>query len=383
MKQFAERFNKLTFGLQFETMKSTLAIKTIENKEMWEQACDNNLLQSWEWGEFQEKLGKKIWRIGIFEVSHNGKQEKADLKSIASATLIKTKLRTHIYIANGPVFAKDESLINIEKYFHLILGYFKALALKEKATFIRFDPLVESNLEYLELLKNLKVIKCSTHVQAESTWLLELSKSEEDLLKEMKKDNRYEIKKAEKEGVQIEKSDKIDDFERFWTLFESTFKRQSFVPNSKNYYFDQFQTFLNANKAKLYFAKNNDGKDLASAIILIQGETQFYIHAASADSKELELHFSPKLLLWNAIRDAKADGAKYFDFFGIAKKDDPKDPWYGFTHFKKGFGGFRRDYLSAYDFPLTFQYWLVYMIEMTRSFWLIPYYSLMKLFKKR
>jgi lipid II:glycine glycyltransferase (peptidoglycan interpeptide bridge formation enzyme) len=363
-------------------MKTTLAVKTIENKEMWNEACGNNLLQAWEWGEFQEKLGKKVWRIGIFEVSHNGKQEKADLKAIALGTLIKTKLRTHIYISNGPVFAQGEGFPAIEMYFQQILGYFKALALRENANFLRFDPLFTPSPESFELLKSLKTVKSGTHIQAECTWILDLQATEEELLKGMKKDNRYEIKKAQKEGVIIEKSNKVEDFERFWNLFEDTFKRQGFVPNTKEYYQDQFVTFSNSGKANLFFAKNKEDKDVASAIIFNQGDTAFYLHAASADSKVLELHFAPKLLLWEAILNAKKEGITQFDFFGIAKSDSPKDPWYGFTHFKKGFGGFKEEHISAYDFPLTPKYWLVQLIELTRGLWLLPYYSILKLFKK-
>jgi lipid II:glycine glycyltransferase (peptidoglycan interpeptide bridge formation enzyme) len=364
-------------------MDKTYVIKSIDDKQLWDEACGSNFLQSWEWGEFQKSLERKFWRIGLYEVTHDGNGEKQELKSIAAGQLVKTKLRTHIYVANGPVFADGERPEHIRIYFEQILGYFKALALRENAKFVRFDPLFLDTPENHTLLHSLNLVRAGTHVQAETTLLLDLKKSEEALLKDMKKDTRYEIKKSEKDGVVVTKSESIDDFDRFWTLFEQTFVRQQFIPNKKEYYLNQFTTFQIAKKAKLFFAQNSEGQDLATAIIIKQAGLSVYLHAASADSKKLDLHYAPKLLLWNAIKDAKEDKGEVFDFYGVAKTDSPKDPWYGFTHFKKGFGGARRDVVCAYDYPVTPVYWLVKLLESTRAIWSFPYYKIKKLLSKK
>ena len=39
------------------------------------------------------------------------------------------------------------------------------------------------------------------------------------------------------------------------------------------------------------------------------------------------------------IIDAKHNGRKKFDFWGVTTSEDPNHPWYGFTKFKKSFGG--------------------------------------------
>ena len=48
-----------------------MEIKEIKNKSEWEsfliRCVKKTFLQSWNWGEFNEKMGSKIWRIGVYE----------------------------------------------------------------------------------------------------------------------------------------------------------------------------------------------------------------------------------------------------------------------------------------------------------------------------
>ena len=53
---------------------------------------------------------------------------------------------------------------------------------------------------------------------------------------------------------------------------------------------------------------------------------------------------APHLLQWHAIKLAKANGQKYYDFHGI---DEAR--WPGVTRFKLGFGGFEVNYPGTFD----------------------------------
>jgi lipid II:glycine glycyltransferase (peptidoglycan interpeptide bridge formation enzyme) len=58
--------------------------------------------------------------------------------------------------------------------------------------------------------------------------------------------------------------------------------------------------------------------------------------------------------MYTAMMDAKDQGFKVFDFWGIAPENAPKDhPWAGFTASKKGFGGYEVDYCGTYDIVLN------------------------------
>ena len=47
--------------------------------------------------------------------------------------------------------------------------------------------------------------------------------------------------------------------------------------------------------------------------------------------------------------EAKEAGKKRFDFWGVTTSEDPSHPWYGFTQYKKSFGGELVTYSGTYD----------------------------------
>ena len=93
-------------------------------------------------------------------------------------------------------------------------------------------------------------------------------------------------------------------------------------------------------------------------------DTVIYAHGASSD--EHKNLMAPHLLQWEAIKDAKNKGFKYYDFFGIARSGEKKDSWTGITRFKMGFAPedskFARyvQYIGAFDIIYSkFWYWLI------------------------
>lgn len=350
-----------------------LKIETIENRELWDKFLTmqdhSNILQSWAWGEFQKKLGRKIWRVGIFR--------NEDLVGVALAQYIPTRLRSHIYISNGPVIVKgfeDDGII-------ALVGYLKALAITEKAKFVRLDPIWEDNEINNGYLKAAKLQKATTHVQAEYKWILDITKDEKQLLEDMKKSTRYEIRKSEKEGIVVTSSSRIEDFYEFETLFQQTVNRQKFIPHPKEYYQTQFEVMTQSNNYKVVLAKK-DNNIIAAALVGVFGDTSFYLHASSQNDKESNKLMAPQAIIWHCIKEGKLNGQKYFDFWGVAPTDDPKDPWAGFTRFKKGFGGYLFKTVRAYDLPISSEYFIISLLEKYREVWGGIYYNLKQILKK-
>lgn len=77
---------------------------------------------------------------------------------------------------------------------------------------------------------------------------------------------------------------------------------------------------------------------------------RFYAHAATSD-QERKLAAGTVLLV-QMILDAKNQGAKTFDFWGITTSEDKNHPWYGFSQYKKSFGGQMISYAGTWDLPL-------------------------------
>ena len=294
-------------------------------KKQWNEfiiknSADFGLLQMWEWSVFQETLGKKTFKI-VVEENNN---------ILATALIIKQPLRlgkSYFYIPRGPILVDNRMVVEKQiELLELLFEKIKKLAKKEKAIFLRMDPAWKES----EDLKNILLesgFKFSGQVQPKSTLILNLKKSKEDLLSEMKSKTRYNIKVAQKHGVTFDKGQKY--FDDFWNLMEQTSSRQEIIPHNKNYYKKLLQVLSESNMAELVVAKYNN-KVIVANFMIKNGLWCTYLHGAS--DYEHRNKMAPYFLQWESIKKAKEDGCSYYDFWGV-----DSDKWPGITRFKKGF----------------------------------------------
>lgn len=161
---------------------------------------------------------------------------------------------------------------------------------------------------------------------------IDLTKSEEILLKNMKPKTRYNVKVAGRNGVKIERSQDINSFLDLWHT--SARERGMWLSQGR-----EIEALWRSFKkdAFLYFASIGDDV-LAGIFVIHTKESAYYMYAAS--TKNGKEFFAPTLLTWEAINVAKKSGKKIFDFDGVfdERYENTKD-WKGFTKFKEGFGG--------------------------------------------
>ena len=337
-----------------------MEIKEIQSKEVWEkfllECKEKTFLQSWHWGEFQEKMGNKIWRLGIFD------DEK--LIGTASASKIKAKRGIFLLIQHGPdVRVADYRLRALET----LLNELKKIGKEEKASFIRIAPILEENEENKKIFQKLGFRKSPMHANAyEATWKLDITIFEEELLKNMRKTTRYLIRQAMKNpDIMIEKSEKLSDVEIYQKLNSEVARRQNFVPFSLEYIKNEFEIFSKDNEALWLFGKYK-GDIAAGALIIFWSGIGFY-HQAASLSKYARFSI-PYLLQWEAIKEAKKRGCVLYDFWGFTDPEKyPKHPWAGPTLFKMGFGGYPVEYIKTRDYILSKKYWLTYLFEKLRA----------------
>ncbi len=362
-----------------------MEVKEIKNKNIWEDfllgCIDKTFLQSWNWGEFNQKMANKIWRLGIFD--------KDNLVGVALAAKIKAKRGTFLLIQHGPITkisnfqcAKKTSLsssasfrccgthlpISKHEILKTLLEKLKKIAKEENCTFIRMNPLWERNQENREIFKKLGFREAPMHANAyEATWKLDITLPEEEILKNMRKTTRYLIHQAMKnQDITVEKSENLDDIEIYQDLNKKVAKRQKFVPFSSEYIKNEFEIFLKDKEIVLFLGKYKGEIDSAALVIFWSG-LGFY-HQAASNSRQVKLSI-PYLILWEAIKEAKKRNCVLFDFWGyVNPKENPKHPWLGPTLFKMGFGGRPSEYLKTQDFSLSPKYWLTYFFEKLRKF---------------
>jgi len=217
-----------------------------------------------------------------------------------------------------------------------LLEALKPLAKKENAIFLRIDPPITKQIKFKGFRE--------THsgFQPEDTLIIDLTKSEEEILKQMKQKGRYNIRLAEKKGVKIAESKDIDSF---YSLLEQTTTRDSFHGHDKHFY-QQMLDKLPQN-AILYLA-TYENKPIAGIIITHFKDTAIYYFGASGN--EYRNVMAPYLLQWHAMKEAKKKNLKYYDLLGIAPENTKDHPWGGVTNFKKKFGGEHVTYVPPKEY---------------------------------
>lgn len=363
-----------------------MEIQEIKNKEVWQNFLldckEKSFLQSWNWGEFNKKMGDKIWRFGIYEnqelrIKNQEESEVTQgLVGIALAIEIKARRGTFLFVPHAPLIVSvREGGPNVEnqelriknQVLKILLGELKKIARKEKASFIRIAPAWQRNKENIEVFKNLGFRESPIHINPELTWELDIRPSEQELLMQMRKTTRYLIRKALKnEEIQIVKSQDIQDIKGFNKLYRETKERQHFAPFSFEYLKNEFLAFSSDNLISIFLGKYKD-EIVSSGIFVFWQGIGFYHHGASS-LKYPQIPAS-YLLLWEAIKTAKERGCEKFNFWGIAPLDSGsrKHPWAGLTLFKMGFGGKTKEYVKTQDLILSQKYWMSYFVERLRK----------------
>jgi peptidoglycan pentaglycine glycine transferase (the first glycine) len=317
----------------------------------------DTFLQSWNWGEFNKATGEKIWRVGIFE---------NDLPvAILLVIRINAKRGSFLFVPQGPIIQNEKVKMKNEKLWNTFFEYLKQLGKQEKVDFIRISPILENTQENLRIFKNAGFRNAPLHMMhPELTWLLDITKTEDELMKGMRKTHRNLIRRAEKDGVKIIRSIDEKYTKAFYDIHMETVSRHKFIPFSYDYIKGEIDAFKTDDQIGIFSAEYN-GKIISSAIIVFYGHEAFYHHGAS--SSEYSKIPASYLALWEAIKEAKERGCRIFNFYGIVE-DKPKHPWSGLSKFKQGFGGYKKEILHCQDFPLRKKYALTCLVEKLRKF---------------
>jgi len=291
---------------------------------------DGGFLQSNEWRKFQEAYGRKTFNVSSDSFWANIIEHKLKL------------IGNYFYVPRGPLGeGKIEDIIKVAK--------------DNNAGWVRMDLL---GGEASKL--GLKVKKAPHDMQPKEIFVIDITKPEEQLLAEMKSKTRYNIKLAEKKGVNVyaitnsqETKDKqisnfkfqiSNPFDEFLRLVKITARRNEISAHPEEYYRKMWEIIPSAN-LKLYIAEYQE-KIIATNLVLFYGQFATYLHGASDnDFREV---MAPYLLQWQVIQDAKKNGCAFYDFGGVSsgstaldhsdlKRPDRYDSWKGITKFKLGF----------------------------------------------
>lgn len=299
-------------------------------------------LQSLLWGEFRKKTGVEV----IYENN-------------LLLTLHK------IPYTNYTVGYLPKSLIPTKN----MLVKLKKTVDKKNCIFIQIEPDVEMSEKHKSEIKNLGLIGSARPLFTKYTFVLDLTKTEEELLKNMHSKTRYNIKLAQKKGVRVLEDNSDKAFKKYLDLTRETTNRQGFYAHNQKYHELMWKTLrqaqgkpINLDELSAHLLKAEyKNETLVTWILFVLGNTLYYPYGAS--SNKYRDVMASNLLMWEAIRFGKNLGLKEFDMWGaLDKNPDVKDSWYGFHKFKEGYGGRHVEFLGSFDFVINEKLYTIYKI---------------------
>ncbi len=179
-------------------------------------ASVNHPLQAFEWGQFRKKTGVGIIRRGIVQ----------NQKIINSyqMSIHKTPGFPYLigYIPKGDLPYQE------------LLNELNQTGSEQRISFIQLEPNVEIGNWKLEI-GNSGLRPAFHPLFTRYTFIIDLAKSEEELLKNMHQKTRYNIRLAERKGVKVEIDNSEKAFEEYLKLTKTTTKRQKFYAHGENY----------------------------------------------------------------------------------------------------------------------------------------------------
>lgn len=335
----------------------TIVVREVKQKSVWEDFLtthrEANFLQSWNWGEFNRFMGKKIFRLGFFA--------QQQLLGVALVVSEQAKRGKYLTLAGGPIIEWFDSDL-VASFFATI----KALAVSEKAVFVRIRPQLLDDQHARDIFeKKYHLVAAPMHLSAQLTHRLDLHHSEAELLAAMRKSTRYDIRRGSKLGIKVIASSNVDDIEKFYQLQLQTAKRQHFVPFSLVYWQQQFNAFVPDNQVLLY-SSFLDEKLLAQAMIIFYGQEAVYHYGASSDLARQ--YPGAAAIQWAAIKEAKKRGMSRYNFWGVAPLGDSQHRFGKLSTFKRGFGGSDYPHLPAHDLVINpWRYKINLVVEISRK----------------
>lgn len=304
-------------------------------------------LQLWEWGDARKKMGLSVVRFGEF------KEEKLD-----NAYQMTIHPIPHTPFSIGYI---PRSSYPSTEFLRYVLDYGK----KQKLIFIKFEPYtLKFNKPTISDQQLIASINISSHpLFPPWTQVLDISQSEEELLKGMKPKTRYNIKLATKKGVIIKEVYGEKGFEIFSKLYFETCKRQGYYGHSQQYHHIIWNTLKKSAHILVAFYSNIP----LAAYELFYFKNRLYYPYGGTSPKHRNV-MAANLLMWETIKLGKKLGANTLDMWGsLPPRYDPNHDWAGFTRFKEGYGTKFIELCDSFDLvcnPLLYKgYNVLYQIR--------------------
>ncbi|MCC6614828.1 MAG: peptidoglycan bridge formation glycyltransferase FemA/FemB family protein [Anaerolineae bacterium] len=324
-----------------------------------------HILQTWEWGEFKRQTTGWQPRRLMFKQA----DQLVALASIGVRSVGPLKI---MYAPKGPVFASDDPAT-----WSLVLDHLAQMARRERVIWLKIDPDValatgtpgeaddQAEAAGTALVGALKARGwrfSADQIQFRNTILIDLQRSEDDILAAMSQNTRRKIRIAEREGVRV-RAGTTADLPILYDLYRITAARDGFLIRPPSYYELEWRALMEQGLAHALIAEI-DEQPVGHVILFHFGRKCWYFTGASSNEQRDKM---PNYLLqWEAMRWAKAQGYALYDMWGAPTNFDESDPLWGVYGFKRGFRGVVTRYVGAWDYAPSDLLYRLYTDAMPR-----------------
>ena len=183
----------------------------------------------------------------------------------------------------------------------------------------------------------------------QTTIMINLKKTDEQLLEEMNSGCAQRIKKAIKKGIQV----------RLWTPedYEIFFQKRQITAGGKGFHtiskaqYDRLLQILEEKKYGKMFVSELNGEVIAGSICLFSNKTIIYLYGfTDRQYTNIGGHHYLKYGMFEWARD---HGFEYCDLMGGAPTGFPEHPLAGVSKFKESLWGMKWEFYGNYDLVLN------------------------------
>lgn len=292
------------------------------------EALGGDLLQRWNWGEFKSRYGWEVERVRTAEGSH-------------AQILFRHRGPISIgYLPRGPVLS-DDHMGNLE-----LLHEIDAACVRHCAVTLIVEP--TEPLPDAWMRHGAGFTETPDSIQSPRTVIVDLTLDDDALLRQMRKDTRYNISYAVRHGMHVERAEFTrESIDGFFRLLHESATRGDFGIHDRRYYEDFLHLF--GNRSVLLFSRVN-GTITAGLIASRSGTAARSMYAGMANHSKTR--GDAALLRFSAMQWAREHGCTTYDLGGIAPldpsiiRDGSRHPkasavvgLAGVEKFKTGFGG--------------------------------------------
>lgn len=326
-----------------------VAVEVVTDRSAWDRevnALGGHPLQLWGWGEVK---AAGAWSAHRLRVTAGGRT--AGLAQVLRRPL-PAQFKALTYVPRGPVVAHLDGANTIRAVYGVGDGATRDLVTNAVTEWARQNVggvgiTIEPDWPVGTTMNVPNRRYAPNPVLYPSTLILDLRKSEDELMSAMSKKTRQYVRKSQREDLEFREVTTAEEIEACLAIYRSTAERAGFGLHSDDYYRLVKSELGDASPIFAAFARSAEGgphdRPVSFVWFAASDTTSFELYGGmNDDGMELRANYGLK---WHAICAMKERGVVRYDVNGLLND--------GISTFKRGFAQHEDELVGSIDVPFS------------------------------